>query len=49
MKHTYQVITEKTVDITVRQFVTKYLRQIEIWQDEYDFLWRIQHLYMVGC
>ncbi len=37
MKHTYQVITEKTIDITVRQFVTKYLRQIEIWQDEYDF------------
>ena len=37
MKHTYQVITEKTIDITVRQFVTKYLRQIEVWQDEYDF------------
>ena len=37
MKHTYQVITEKTIDITVRQFVTKYLRQISVWQDEYDF------------
>lgn len=37
MKHTYQVVKEKTVNITVRQFVTKYLKQVEIWQDEYDF------------
>lgn len=37
MKHTYQVVKQKTVNITVRQFVTKYLKQIEVWQDEYDF------------
>ncbi|ATI17767.1 hypothetical protein [Aeromonas phage AS-yj] len=37
MKHTYQVVTTKTIDITVSQFVKKYLKEIRVWEDEYDF------------
>ncbi|UYD59222.1 hypothetical protein HPMBJEAJ_00107 [Aeromonas phage avDM6] len=37
MKHTYQVVSEKTVEITALQFVKKYLRQVNVWNDEYDF------------
>ncbi|AFN39292.1 hypothetical protein F485_gp411 [Aeromonas phage CC2] len=37
MKYTYQVVTTKTIEITISQFVKKYLREIRVWEDEYDF------------
>lgn len=37
MKHTYQVVSVKTIEITTSQFVKKYLREIRQWNDEYDF------------